>query len=102
MIGVEMACMLLRIPLLLGEKGFRAGEYCRDVLLRALPPVVIGMVVCSVICFRLDFPFRFLLTYLVSIPLFVGAAYRWSLTEAERGKVMTISYGVLKKLQKEH
>ena len=95
--------MLLRIPLLLGERGFRAGEYCRDVLLRTLPPVVMGVAVCCAICLGLDFPFRFLLTYLVSIPLFAGAAYRWSLTEAERGKVRAIvSYGVLRKIQKGH
>lgn len=90
MIGVEGLCMLLRIPLLLRERGFRAGEYCRDVLLRTLPPVVMGVAACSAICVGLDFPFRFLLTYLVSIPLFAGAAYRWSLTEAERGKVEAI------------
>ena len=100
MIGVEVFCMLLRIPLLLGERGFRAGEYCRDVLLRTLPPVVMGVAVCSAICVGLDFPFRFLLTYLVSIPLFAGVAYRWSLTEAERGKVEEIWRKIWLKLRR--
>lgn len=100
MISVEVLCMLLRIPLLLRERGFRAGDYCRDILFRTLPPVLISIVVCSVIYFLLDFSFRFLLTYSISIFLFVLAAYRFSLTLKERDKLRVILLGNLNKFIK--
>lgn len=90
MIGVETICMLLRIPLLMKERGFDALDYCKEVLLKTQIPVIISIVVCSLVCYLLDSPFRFLLTFIVSISIFAFSAYRWSMTEMEQNRLRDV------------
>ena len=100
MVIVEAVCMLLRIPLIMKEAGFDVSDYCREVLCRTQIPVVLSIIACCIICFSLDFPFRFLLTFTVSITVFSFAAYRWSLTNLERGKIVGILHNVFVRLHK--
>ena len=96
---IESVCMLLRIPLIMKEIGFDALGYCCEVLLRTQIPVVLSIIACCIICFFLDFPFRVLLTFTVSIAVFAFAAYRWSLTNMEREKIVNILHGVFVRLR---
>lgn len=99
MVIVEAVCMLLRIPLIRKERGFDASDYCWEVLFRTQIPVVLSIVACGLIYFSLDFPFRFLLTFAVSIVVFAFAAYRWSLTNMEREKIVNLLHGVFARLR---
>lgn len=96
---IEAVCMLLRIPLIMKEAGFDVSDYCREVLCRTQIPVVLSIIACCIVCFSLDFPFRFLLTFAVSIVVFAFAAYRWSLTNMEREKIVNLLHGVFARLQ---
>lgn len=96
---IESVCMLLRIPLIMKEIGFDALGYCCEVLFRTQIPVVLSIIACCIICFSLDFPFRVLLTFSVSIAVFAFAAYRWSLTNMEREKIVSILHGVFVRLR---
>lgn len=96
---IESVCMLLRIPLIMKEIGFDALGYCCEVLFRTQIPVVLSIIACCIICFSLDFPFRVLLTFTVSIAVFAFAAYRWSLTNMEREKIVSILHGVFVRLR---
>lgn len=99
MVIVEAVCMLLRIPLIMKEKGFDAANYSREILFRTQIPVALSIIACCIIYFSLDFPFRFLLTFSVSIAVFAFAAYRWSLTNMEREKIVSILRGIFVRLR---
>lgn len=99
MVIVEAVCMLLRIPLIVKEKGFDASDYCREVLLKTQIPVALSIISCCIICFSLDFSFRFLLTFAISIAVFAFAAYRWTLTNIEREKIVGILHSFFVRLR---
>lgn len=84
---VEALCMYLRIPLLKNTDGFDARKYCRNVIGRSVIPTVICVAACIAATFIPVFPGSFLLTYILSVPLFMIAAYRYSLSVPERRKV---------------
>lgn len=90
MVIIETLCMLMRIPLLRREKGFKAWNYFQEVLLKSMPPVLVSIISCLIICRLLEFPFRFVVTFMLSVPLFMFAAYRWSLSNVERDKVSSV------------
>ncbi len=97
MILVEASCMLLRIPLLRKEQGFSAWDFIRDVFLRSCPPAVISIIICIIIYILTDSPYRIIITYLVSIPLFILTAYFCSLNAKEKAKVDNIWISIRKR-----
>lgn len=90
MVIVEALCMLLRIYYLRKESWFNAGIYCKSVILRSLPPVVASVLVCGVLYIFVDGRFRFIYTYLSSIPIFLLTAYLITLTRSEKDIVRSI------------
>lgn len=96
---IEVLCMLLRIPLLMKEDRFVPREFVADVFLRSIPPVVVSVVICATIYFLFDFRGRFLMTYVISILLFVITAYRFSLNIAEKNKIDSILTSIKRKFQ---
>ena len=95
---VEVVCMMLRIPLLLKEKGFKARKYFVDVFIKSFPPVIVSVMACYVLNV-LNVPFRFLWTFIVSISLFMFVAYKYSLGEVERQKLVSMCRSVLNRVR---
>lgn len=89
-VGVEAFCMYLRIPLLKGNDGFNASLFCRNVMLKSILPTMVSITACVLVLFIPKFPASFLLTYIVSIPLFIFTAYKYSLSVPERRKIDSI------------
>ena len=84
MIGVEMLSMLLRIYFMKNNDDFYPIKFCKNVIYRSLPPVIISVLVCLLICNTLYFNFRFIITYLITIPIFVLTTYFISLNKWEK------------------
>lgn len=101
-VAVEAFCMYLRIPLLKGFDGFKISAFCRNVMVKSLYPTIISIIACLLVSFVPEFPANFLLAYIVSIPLFIFATYKWSLSALEKAKVDSImgSFGIKFKLLK--
>lgn len=87
MIVIESICMFLRIVLFIGFEGFKARAFIHNVMLRSIPPVLVACICCWVIQSFIDFPCRFLLTFLLSITLFACTAYYCSFNSIEQAKV---------------
>ena len=87
MIFVETLCMLLRIYCFRNVSWFDAKVYCKSVILRSLPPVVISFITCLVITILVDSKFRFFYTYFSSIPIFLVTAYVTSLNQSEKAVI---------------
>lgn len=90
MFSVETICMLLRIWLFRNEAGFNATMFCKNVILRSIPPVVSSILCCYAICSHLNSGIRFILTYAVSILVFMLCTYLWALSAIEKQKVCLI------------
>lgn len=87
MVGVEALCMLIRLPLSQRIAGFSMGRYCRNVFGRVLVPTLVSVAVCAAVHLLSESVWRFLLTFLLSLPAFAVAAYRFSLVDMERRKI---------------
>lgn len=90
MFVVESVCMFLRILLFRKISWFNLWGYCKSVILRTCPPLMISVFVCSILYILVDGKFRFIYTYLCSIPLFLITAYFFTLTSSEKGIVKSI------------
>lgn len=90
MVMVETFCMLLRILLFRKESWFNAWGYCKSVILRSLPPVVVSIVVCFLIFGFIDSNWRVVYSYLCSMPLFLMTSYFIALNKSEKRIVKSI------------
>lgn len=101
MIVIEAICMFLRLMLFVGFQGFNAGLFIRNVMLRSIPPVIVACTCCWTIQIYINFPCRFLLTFILSISLFICTAYYCSFNSIEQAKVDNIlsyvKYKIFKK-----
>ena len=98
MFAVEAICMLLRIFLFRNESWFNAWSYCKSVIFRSQPPVVISVVICLLVQHLTDSNWRFLYTYLFSIPLFLIVSYAVALNKSEKGIVKSIFKKIVRKI----
>ncbi len=98
-VGVETFCMYLRIPLLRGSDGFNASMFCRNVMVKSIMPTVVSVLACVLVSYGPKFPASFLLTYVVSIPLFIITTYKWSLSVQEKIKVDSIAHSLKTKFK---
>ena len=98
MFAVEAICMFLRIFLFQNESWFNAWSYCKSVILRSLPPVIISVVICLLVQLLIDSNWRFLYTYLFSIPLFLIVSYAVALNKSEKGIVKSIYNKIVRKI----
>lgn len=89
-VGIETLCMYLRIPLLKGVDGFNAIVFCRNVMVKSIMPTTISICACITVTYIPAFPARFLLAYVISIPLFILTAYKCSLSPTEKNKINSI------------
>lgn len=87
---IETICMYLRIPLLKGVNGFNDKEFCHNVIVKSIFPTIVLIISCIAATYIPSFPGSFLLTYFISIPLFLITIYKHSLSKLEKEKVNTI------------
>ena len=84
MVALEYFCMLLRIFLFRDLDGFNVSQYCRNVLLKTIIPVVLSSVGCFLLCMIITSVWRFVLTFIISITIFLISTYFLSLNVSER------------------
>lgn len=96
---VEFLCMLLRIPLILKEKQFNPVIYIREVFVKSLFPVLASLVVCFFITNYITFWGRVIMTFSISIIVFIITAY-FFLGKLEREKVCLMFNSFLNKIRK--
>lgn len=97
MVAVETLSMLLRIYYMRYNTDFSATAFCKSVILRSLPPVIINSFVCWFICIMINSSFSFLLTYAIAIPTFILSTYFISLSKWEKDFLKSIIFKVIKK-----
>ena len=95
MILIEYLCMLLRIWLFRNIEGFQIWDYCHNVLVITNIPVVFSIAICYIIVCFIDVPWRFILTYAISISIFVLSSYTLALKSSEREMIK----GVIKRIK---
>jgi len=98
MIMIETICMLIRIALMKKVGGFYAKQYINDVIIKSIIPVLVSSGSCLLICYTIEGFMRFILTFLISIPLFAMASYKWALTIDEQKKILLIIKSVKQKI----
>lgn len=98
MIVVETICMLLRIFLFRNKPWFDAWGYCKSVILRSLPPVILSVIVCLLVHFSVTNSLRFIFTYLCSVPIFLIVSYVVTLNRSEKGIIISVVKKVIKKI----
>ncbi len=85
---VETMSMILRIPLLRKEEGFKVWDFVHDVFFRSFPPVLVSAGVCFTIYKTMEESvYRLLLIYILSTILFAIIAYSCSLNLMEKNKI---------------
>lgn len=87
MIVIELVCTILRIPLLNRMEGFKPWRFVQDVFLRTMPPVVFCVMICTLVSLISASLKRMFFSFAFSIPVFGLAAYVFSLSPLEKGKI---------------
>ena len=87
---IEAICMVLRLPITKKTINFRIRDFLLYVFKSVIIPTLVVVIVCFSIISYFDFHWRFLLTFAVSIPLYLIACYMFSLTEEEQAKAKKI------------
>lgn len=86
----ETLCMFIRIWLFRKVDGFEMKEYIYSVVIRAIIPAVISCITCWLIQLFIVSEYRILLTFILSILLFIVVAYFCTLTSREKELIVII------------
>lgn len=100
MISIESFCMLIRIPLINRQQGFEAWNYIKEVIVKSMPPVLVSIAVCTLICHYLNCSLRFFTTFIISTSFSALTAYKFTLNNQEKSKVIKIMSSIKKKINK--
>lgn len=87
---IEALCMFLRLPITKKSIDFRVRDFLLYAFKSVLIPTLVIVAVCSAIVFLFDFRWRLLLTFSVSIPIYIFSCYMFSLTNDEQDKAKKI------------
>ncbi|TCK84940.1 MATE family efflux transporter [Albibacterium bauzanense] len=94
-----IACMV-RVVLLKIIAGLSIKEYMERVLGMTIIPVLLSIVVCAIFKYKVELPFRFLFTGIVSAITFITAIYTVGLYKDEKNMLMQIFNYALNKFRK--
>ena len=97
---VECVSSMLRIPFLCKTAGLDVRGFVLRVFRYELIPIMILLASCYLSTNLLDYQYSFLLTFAISVPLFVVSIYVWGLTPDERDIVNRILYQIKYKILK--
>lgn len=87
MIATEYICMLIRILMFVRKDEFNVVAYCKNVFLKPLFPLLTMIIVCLIIVDTLKMPYRFIVTYMISIPVFICFIYVFGLNKYEKKSI---------------
>lgn len=94
MFTIEVICMLIRVYLFRKYDWFNVKDFMVNVILKSFPPVILSLMVCLIVQCVVSDNFRFLLTYLCSMPLFMLAAYMITLNKSEKRAVIAVLHKI--------
>lgn len=97
---VEFVSSILRIPFLFKTAGLDVKGFVSRVFRYEIFPIIVLIVTCYLITYLLDYHYRFLLTFVISVPLYSISIYAWGLAPDERNIVNKIIYQIKNKLIK--
>lgn len=97
-VGVEAAVMLTRIPLLKSDCGLNTSEYFKFVFTKSFLPIAVNILVCFGITSLFSFNFRWIITFMVSIPVYVVFIYFYSMKKNEQELFVNMLKKFLSKL----
>lgn len=66
-VGFELFCALLRLPYIKITQGLSISHFLTQVLLRSICPIMASVVLCRISILYIQLPYRFLLTFTISI-----------------------------------
>lgn len=96
-IGAETISAFIRLPLLKHTDNLDVSKYLKDVLWKCPIPLLLTGIVSYVVVLIVDMPFRFLLTFAVSVIMMIICTYCFSMNKMEKKKVHSIVESVLTK-----
>lgn len=89
-IGVELLVAIFRIPYMKYSAGLNIKNYINDVLKPLLPLMFFTGLACCTTTYFLHFPFRFIVTGIVSVSVSIGCIWKYTLAESERSYLKTV------------
>ena len=95
---IEAICMMLRLPITKKTIDFSIKDFLLYVFKSVFIPALVIVAICFSVVRLFDFHWRFLLTFSVSIPLYLISCYVFSLTEYEQKKVKSIWLSLMSKI----
>ena len=89
-VGIELLVAIFRIPYMKYSAGLDIWSYVNDVLKPLIPLIMFTVFACYMTTCCLHFPFRFVITGIVSVSVSMGCIWRFTLTDSERSYVKTL------------
>lgn len=91
-VGMELISAMLRVPFLHKTGGLHIGNFIRNVWGRELIPVIVLISICYICVRFIDWQWRFLITFSVSILLYALAIWKIGLTQQERSIILSMVF----------
>lgn len=102
MVALEAICMLMRLPQSKRIDGFSISTYSRNVFAKVYIPTILSIIICYGLHYSIESEWRIIASYLLSVPIFCIAAYKFSLGDIEKQKVDNILNKIKSKLANTH
>lgn len=96
---IEIVACILRLWFLKKKTGLSIGEYCSKVFIKAIVPLIVIVVACGLIVQNFHFPYRFIITSIVSSIAFLISIYFFGLCSDEKGVILDLKVKVVKRVK---
>lgn len=91
---IELLCSIMRLPFIHRTAGLDVLSFLRQVTLMEVAPVCICALACYFMTHYVQLPYRFVVTFAVSIPLYAMSVYSLGLTSYERTVIRNICHQI--------
>lgn len=89
-IAIELICACLRIFFIHKTAGLDIPDFIKCVLLRELPVALVCVILCWLCTHLMSFQYRFVVTFIIVVPIYLIVAYFIGLTNSEKAVVKDI------------
>lgn len=96
-ITVELVCSLARLPFISKTAGLNISRFVKDAIAPIIIPTFLNVIVCFLMVNYLDFPYRFIVTFIISFTIYMCAIYLCGLTKKEKEFVIENVKKIIKK-----
>lgn len=97
---IEGICAFVRIPLIKEQAGLDVKLFLKDVLLREIVPLLFCITTCLLCVNLFSMQYRFVLTFIFSVLVYMWSMYSIGLTIKERNIVNNLSRSVVTKYKR--